>query len=88
MKIYDILIKDVYTDEKRSETMQCDETADIRDIHKQAMKAAKYVLAEPAGPSIIHILQASLKHTSKKLSCAWVRVYLCIMLKFKNINYI
>tara|TARA_E500000318_G_scaffold59902_1_gene55596 strand:- start:161 stop:358 length:198 start_codon:yes stop_codon:yes gene_type:complete len=41
MKIYDILIKDVYTDEKRSETMQCDETADIRDIHKQAMKVIK-----------------------------------------------
>lgn len=38
MKTYSILIKDVYTDEKRSETMQCEDNTDIRDIHKQAMK--------------------------------------------------
>tara|TARA_E500000318_G_scaffold69409_1_gene64268 strand:- start:424 stop:621 length:198 start_codon:yes stop_codon:yes gene_type:complete len=38
MKTYNILIKDVYTEEKRSETMECDPSADIRDIHKLAMK--------------------------------------------------
>ena len=41
MKTYNILIKDVYTEEKRSETMECEDTADIRDIHKQAMKSIK-----------------------------------------------
>ena len=41
MKTYNILIKDVYTEEKRSETMECEDTIDIRDIHKQAMKKIK-----------------------------------------------
>ena len=41
MKTYNILIKDVYTEEKRSETMECEDTTDIRDIHKQAMKKIK-----------------------------------------------
>ncbi len=38
MKTYSILIKDVYTDDKRSETIECPDATDIRDIHKQAMK--------------------------------------------------
>ena len=38
MKTYSILIKDVYTDDKRSETIECPDPTDIRDIHKQAMK--------------------------------------------------
>jgi hypothetical protein len=41
MKTYNILIKDVYTEEKRSETMECPDATDIRDIHKQAMKKIK-----------------------------------------------
>jgi hypothetical protein len=39
MKTYSILIKDVYTDDKRSETIECPDATDIRDIHKQAMKS-------------------------------------------------
>ena len=39
MKTYSILIKDVYTDDKRSETIECSDATDIRDIHKQAMKS-------------------------------------------------
>ena len=38
MKTYSILIKDVYTENKRSETIECSEATDVRDIHKQAMK--------------------------------------------------
>jgi hypothetical protein len=34
-----MLIKDVYTDDKRSETIECPDATDIRDIHKQAMKS-------------------------------------------------
>lgn len=41
MKTYNILIKDVYTEEKRSETMECEDNIDIRDIHKLAMKKIK-----------------------------------------------
>ena len=41
MKTYNILIKDVYTEEKRSETMECEDAADIRDIHKLAMRKIK-----------------------------------------------
>lgn len=41
MKTYNILIKDVYTEEKRSETLECPDATDIRDIHKQAMKKIK-----------------------------------------------
>lgn len=41
MKTYNILIKDVYTEEKRSETVECPDATDIRDIHKQAMKKIK-----------------------------------------------
>jgi hypothetical protein len=41
MKTYNILIKDVYTEEKRSETFECPDATDIRDIHKQAMKKIK-----------------------------------------------
>jgi len=41
MKTYNILIKDVYTEEKRSETLKCPDAIDIRDIHKQAMKKIK-----------------------------------------------
>ena len=41
MKTYNILIKDVYTEEKRSETLKCPDATDIRDIHKQAMKKIK-----------------------------------------------
>lgn len=41
MKIYNILIKDVYTEEKRSEVMECPDATDIRDIHKEAMKKIK-----------------------------------------------
>jgi hypothetical protein len=38
MRTYNILIKDVYTDDKRSETIECPDATDVRDIHKQAMK--------------------------------------------------
>ena len=38
MKKYNILIKDVYTEDKRSEVLECEDNTDIRDIHKQAMK--------------------------------------------------
>lgn len=41
MKTYNILIKDVYTEERRSETMECEDVADIRDIHKLAMRRIK-----------------------------------------------
>tara|TARA_R110000744_G_scaffold351803_1_gene457636 strand:+ start:133 stop:336 length:204 start_codon:yes stop_codon:yes gene_type:complete len=41
MKTYNILIKDVYTDDKRSETIECPDATDIRDIHKQAMKSIR-----------------------------------------------
>ena len=41
MKTYNILIKDVYTDDKRSETIECPDATDIRDIHKEAMKKIK-----------------------------------------------
>lgn len=41
MKEYNILIKDVYTNEKRSETIVCEENVDIRVVHKQALKKVK-----------------------------------------------
>ena len=41
MKTYNILIKDVYTDDKRSETIEWPDATDIRDVHKQAMKSIK-----------------------------------------------
>ena len=41
MNTYNILIKDIYTAEKRSETVISEDTTDIREIHKRAFKKTK-----------------------------------------------
>lgn len=39
MKTYNVSVKNIYTDDERSITLQCNQAEDIRIVHKDAMKS-------------------------------------------------